>query len=59
MTLFKSKEFYEIQSGAKGVSKSFGGAIISIYRLVNEKYFVAYDVVINTTISLIHCGICF
>ncbi|WP_322962751.1 hypothetical protein RRG39_02135 [Mycoplasmopsis cynos] len=36
---FKSKEFYEIQSGAKGVSKSFGGAIISIYRLVNEKIF--------------------
>ncbi|MHA3802111.1 hypothetical protein [Mycoplasma sp. VS30B] len=33
---FKSKEFFEIQSGAKGVSKSFGGAIITIYRLVNE-----------------------
>ncbi|WP_036452803.1 hypothetical protein [Mycoplasma buteonis] len=51
---FKSKEFYEIQSGAKGVSKSFGGAIISIYRLVNEPIFNSvwcrnqYNHIVNT-----------
>ncbi|APJ38509.1 hypothetical protein [Mycoplasmopsis pullorum] len=36
---FKSDSFYEIHTGAKGVSKSFSGAIITIYRLVNEKIF--------------------
>ncbi|QIW62517.1 hypothetical protein [Mycoplasmopsis gallinacea] len=36
---YKSKCLYEIQSGAKGVSKSFGGGIITIYRLVNDKRF--------------------
>lgn len=35
----KSSCIYEIHSGAKGVSKSFGGAIITIYRIVNEKNF--------------------
>ncbi|VEU58400.1 hypothetical protein [Mycoplasmopsis gallinacea] len=33
---FKSNALYEIQSGAKGVSKSFGGGIITIYRIVND-----------------------
>lgn len=36
---FKSKSLIEIHSGAKGVSKSFGQAVITIYRLVNEKNF--------------------
>ncbi|MDD7893535.1 hypothetical protein PUW87_01110 [Metamycoplasma hyosynoviae] len=36
---FKSNTFFELHSGAKGVSKSFGQAIISIYRLVNDKRF--------------------
>ncbi|MEA4276183.1 hypothetical protein [Mycoplasma sp. 21DD0573] len=36
---FESSEFFEIQSGAKGVSKSFNGAIITLYRLANETNF--------------------
>ncbi|WP_027120067.1 hypothetical protein [[Mycoplasma] testudinis] len=36
---FKSNAFYKIYSGAKGVSKSFGNAIETIYRIVNEKEF--------------------
>lgn len=36
---FKSDAFYEIHSGAKGVSKSFGAAVITIFRLVNDKRF--------------------
>lgn len=36
---FQSDCLYEIQSGAKGVSKSFGGAIITIYRIVNDHRF--------------------
>ncbi|AWX69701.1 hypothetical protein [[Mycoplasma] anseris] len=33
---FKSNSVIEIHAGAKGVSKSFGQAVISIYRIVNE-----------------------
>lgn len=33
---FKSNTFFELHSGAKGVSKSFGQAIITIYRIVND-----------------------
>lgn len=33
---FKSESLFEIHSGAKGVSKSFGGALITIYRIVND-----------------------
>lgn len=36
---FKSNCFYRIYSGAKGVSKSFGRMVETIYRLVNEKNF--------------------
>lgn len=36
---FLSDSVIEIHSGAKGVSKSFGQALITIYRLVNEKNF--------------------
>lgn len=36
---FKSNAFYKIYSGAKGVSKSFGRMIETIYRFVNEKNF--------------------
>ncbi|WP_373590271.1 hypothetical protein [Metamycoplasma equirhinis] len=36
---FKSNTFFELHSGAKGVSKSFGQAIITIYRIVNDKRF--------------------
>ncbi|QKX37548.1 hypothetical protein HU155_00285 [Metamycoplasma hominis] len=36
---FKSDCFYKIFSGAKGVSKSFGRMIETIYRIVNEKNF--------------------
>ncbi len=32
---FKSNAFYKIYSGAKGVSKSFGRMIETIYRFVN------------------------
>ncbi|VEU75602.1 Uncharacterised protein [Mycoplasmopsis maculosa] len=37
--MFKSKDFYRVYSGAKGVSKSFGRMVETIYRLVNEKIF--------------------
>ncbi|WP_330463184.1 hypothetical protein [Metamycoplasma gateae] len=33
---YKSNTVFELHSGAKGVSKSFGQAIITIYRLVND-----------------------
>ncbi|SYV90148.1 Uncharacterised protein, partial [Metamycoplasma alkalescens] len=36
---FKSNTIFELHSGAKGVSKSFGQAIITIYRIVNDKRF--------------------
>ncbi|VEU75959.1 hypothetical protein [Mycoplasmopsis columboralis] len=36
---FLSNSIYEIHSGAKGVSKSFAGAVITIYRIVNDKRF--------------------
>ncbi len=35
-TAFKSNTVFELHSGAKGVSKSFGQAIVTIYRLVND-----------------------
>ncbi|MBN0919678.1 hypothetical protein [[Mycoplasma] gypis] len=36
---YKSNAFYKIYSGAKGVSKSFGRMIETVYRIVNEKNF--------------------
>ncbi|KDE41893.1 hypothetical protein PUW84_00690 [Metamycoplasma hyosynoviae] len=36
---YKSKAFYKIYSGAKGVSKSFSRMIETIYRIVNENNF--------------------
>lgn len=35
-TSYKSNTVFELHSGAKGVSKSFGQAIITVYRLVND-----------------------
>lgn len=36
---FKSNAFFKLYCGAKGVSKSFGRMIETVYRLVNEKNF--------------------
>ncbi|WP_029608920.1 hypothetical protein [Mycoplasma simbae] len=36
---YKSNAFFKIYSGAKGVSKSFGRMIETIYRIVNDKDF--------------------
>ncbi|UZW64358.1 MarR family transcriptional regulator [Mycoplasmopsis synoviae] len=36
---FQGSNFWEFQTGAKGVSKSFNGAIITIFRIVNDKRF--------------------
>ncbi|WP_412031269.1 hypothetical protein [Metamycoplasma buccale] len=36
---YKSNCFYKIYSGAKGVSKSFGRMIETVYRMVNENIF--------------------
>lgn len=36
---YKSKAFYKLFCGAKGVSKSFNAMIETIYRIVNEKIF--------------------
>ncbi|WP_235732229.1 hypothetical protein [Mycoplasmopsis felifaucium] len=36
---YKSNAFFRIYSGAKGVSKSFGRMVETIYRIVNEKNF--------------------